>query len=182
VLASIQVDSRRERHGHAQCGHIKHRGGDFSALQPNGDGFNNSEALGGYAGTTPSYQSITNLAPVNVTAPKPNSNSGSPISTLFDPTIRTLDTVTATVPYNPPELPYDPTIPTLDRVAAVPLDDVPVRDDAAFDAAFKDWSNREAVQVFAPFTGPIGAFYEVIKAWSSRDWWGVGAGPCRLGV
>ena len=66
----------------------------------------------------------------------------------------------------------------------MPPDDVPVRDDVAFDAAFKDWSNREAVQVFAPFTGPIGALYEGVKAWLSRDWWGVGlaaAGALPIG-
>lgn len=148
-------------------------GGSWGAFTPNDDGFTNSEPLGGYAGTNPTYESITNLDPVTVTAKRPNTDTYNPVTVPYDPSVPWLYTVTVVEKYDwrSIEQPRDPNATTLETVTVKPD---PTITDTDIDVAVRETLRRDQGYLFENFTGGFGAAWQGVKAWMREDWWGVG--------
>lgn len=148
-------------------------GGNWGAFTPNDDGFTNSEPLGGYAGTNPTYESITNLDPVTVTAKRPDTDTYNPVTIPYDPDVPWLDTVTVVENYDWRfiEQPRDPNATTLETVTVKPD---PGLTDTDVDVAVRETLRRDQGYLFENLTGMFGAAWQGVKAWMREDWWGVG--------
>lgn len=151
-------------------------GGNWGDFEPIDDGFTNSDALGGYAGTTSDYDSITTLDTVTVVGDK-SDQTRSNIRSLFDesPSQRT-----------PAVWDGSGEVPTIsywqDGGVTVIAPRPKPEPESPTDAQIRDQIARDQRWILESFTGEIGGIWSGLKALVNRDWWGAGLGLAGLGL